>query len=110
MHFVSSILLGCDYVGRLPTCGPVKAHSVMMALQSRGPVLPEAVCTVLREFKLAVPASYDRLFRRAWLTFHHTVVHDAAKQRRTHLTPVPVEVQQYVGEYLGVVGVQLRIQ
>ena len=107
MYSVSSILLGCDYVGRLPTCGPVTAHNVVMALQGQ-PILPERVCEVLRtDFKIPVPASYERLFRRAWLTFHHTVVYDATKQQRMHLTPVPVSVAQYVGEYLGVVGVRL---
>eukprot|EP00457_Paulinella_chromatophora_P002696 gb/GEZN01002701.1/.p1 GENE.gb/GEZN01002701.1/~~gb/GEZN01002701.1/.p1 ORF type:complete len:701 (-),score=78.66 gb/GEZN01002701.1/:287-2362(-) len=80
------ILSGCDYLESLPGMGLKKAHGF---LKSRRHLISNVLRAVRMEWGQRMPATYEKDFRRAFLTFRHQRVYDLVNKRLVHLHPLP---------------------
>ncbi|MCO5576319.1 hypothetical protein L7F22_030128 [Adiantum nelumboides] len=91
------ILSGCDYLPSLPGMGIKRAHGLMRRLRNYQKVIKH-----LKFNGVSIPSSYEEMFTKALLTFHHQPVYDPVLEDIVPLTPLPSGFSQsltFLGEY-----------
>ncbi|OIR56241.1 MAG: exonuclease 1-like protein [Amphiamblys sp. WSBS2006] len=88
------ILIGCDYVKRLPKLRPETVYKLFKQHGTFEAVKAKIVSNPSSE----IPENYWRDVRRAELVFKHYIVYDMRKKRRVHLMPIDDSVVQEMGD------------
>jgi uncharacterized membrane protein YgcG len=100
------ILAGCDYLASVPGIGIAKA----LGLVTKWNTGPRAIKDLRRQNK-PVPDDYEKLFRRAEITFRCHWVYDPTTKHVVHLSPLPIDsefseevanAQEFLGRPLSV--------
>lgn len=82
MLLVTCILSGCDYLNSIKGIGFKKAHKLVY---ETGDNIQNILKKLRREGKHLIPANYEQMFEKAFLTFKFQLVYCPDKRQLVHL-------------------------
>ncbi|KAJ7810061.1 PIN domain-like protein [Mycena leptocephala] len=100
------LLIGCDYLPRVPGVGPATAHQLITSV-SNNPADPlRRVETArlwhqLREMSPTLPVNYPEQYTYAHAAFLFPLVYDPVQRIQTSLRPLIVELPQNMQDFIG---------